>query len=647
MGSPISPAPVTGHGPDYLPPFLSNGLIGLRVNEIPLRAGVATVSGLSGIDPVTHSKSSPYAPYPLAGDIKLGELRLSEVPHNARFVEQRYDFSCGELTSRFTFESDGLLAHVEVLTFCSRTMPLLVLQEITLNVNQPADVVMTALIDDRGIPGSRSHRWTSVPGEGSELVDGTLAWRTFGEIATVGVSYSAELLGDPSATRSTIEDEQAPLGTHFAFRARPDRRSRLRQIAAMVPSAMHHQPEAEAIRLVTAGRICGFDELRRRNQAVWAKLWRSRILIHGAEGRWQALADAAFYYLQSAAHPSSASSIHIFGLARWPNYHYYFGHVMWDVETFVLPPLLLLQPDAARTILDFRSRTLEAARLNARMRGYGGVLYPWESDPELGEEATRGSGTGSFYEQHVNMSIALGFAQFVYATGDEWMLREQAWPVLRGVAEWICSRVERTERGYEIRQTMGIAERKEPQDNVAYVNMAASVTLREAARLARRLGLEPPDKWEEIARCIAIPLDARRRVVLDHDGYRRTEEKGATPGTLAGIFPVGYELDESVGRATIEFYLAQADDYLGSPMLSALYGAWAARLGDRERSLHFFEEGYAAFVSDRYLITHEYRDDRFPEQPVAGPFFANIGGFVMSLLYGLPRLRLSEGDPSS
>ena len=90
-----------------------------------------------------------------------------------------------------------------------------------------------------------------------------------------------------------------------------------------------------------------------------------------------------------------------------------------------------------------------------------------------------------------------------------------------------------------------------------------------------------------------------------------------------------------------------ADGYLGSPMLSALYGVWAARLGDRAQSARLFEEGYAAFVSDRFLNTHEYREDRFPEQPVAGPFFANLGGFLLGCLYGLPGLRIGPGTPES
>jgi hypothetical protein len=70
-------------------------------------------------------------------------------------------------------------------------------------------------------------------------------------------------------------------------------------------------------------------------------------------------------------------------------------------------------------------------------------------------------------------------------------------------------------------------------------------------------------------------------------------------------------------------------------------------LGDRECAARLFEEGYAAFVSDRFLNTHEYREDVYPDQPVAGPFTANLAGFLTGCLYGLPGLKLGPGTPQS
>ena len=69
-----------------------------------------------------------------------------------------------------------------------------------------------------------------------------------------------------------------------------------------------------------------------------------------------------------------------------------------------------------------------------------------------------------------------------------------------------------------------------------------------------------------------IPMDDRRRVVKSHETFtaRATGRSAATPEPLAGIFPMGYELDPETQRETIRFYLDRVDPYLGSPMLIRL-----------------------------------------------------------------------------
>jgi len=338
------------------------------------------------------------------------------------------------------------------------------------------------------------------------------------------------------------------------------------------------------------------------------------------------------------------ASTNIFGLAQWPGYHYYYGHVMWDIEAFALPVLLLTQPAAARALLDYRSRSLGGARFNAQLWGYRGAQFPWESSPLHGEEAAPELGSAAMYEHHVSMVVAHAFAQYAQATGDHRFLREQAWAVLAEVAEWITSRAERSPRGYEIRRAMGIAERKEPSDNVAFVNMAACVALDDAVWAAEQLGQPVPQVWRAVRRGLVIPMDGD--VILDHDGYHPDIEKGATPAALCGLFPLGFQVPPNVFDKTVRFYLDIADQYVGSPMLSALYGAWAARIGDRRTSLELFDAGYAQFVSPRFMNTHEYRDDRLPDgTPPAGPFAANLGGFLTACLYGLTGLHISAAEP--
>src|SRR5207237_1670853 len=135
----------------------------------------------------------------------------------------------------------------------------------------------------------------------------------------------------------------------------------------------------QAGRMASMAAQLGYDKLRKDNRGAWAELWKGRIVLVGAGRRWQELADAAFFYLHTSAHASSLFSTSMFGLAFWPNYHYYRGQVMWDIESFVFPPLVLTDFYAADGLLDYRFQRLEAAQRNAALYGYRGLQFPCAS----------------------------------------------------------------------------------------------------------------------------------------------------------------------------------------------------------------------------------------------------------------------------
>src|SRR4051794_25179572 len=644
VSGPFSPAPVIDDDRDHLPAYVSNGVIGIRVRDIPLRTGTAAVSGLEGEHPVARIACVPSGPYPLTGDIVVNSVRLSERWNRVFDTEQRYDFATGELHSRFRYAVDGVTLTVDVLTFCSRTQPSLSAQQVTVVADQSCAIELAVGIDPTEIPGIWRERCTSVPATQEDGIDGVMLWETLGGLGSCGGAYWTEVDG-PETTRSkSAEDGRALTTAYRAEKVRAGQPFVVRQVTSLVPSSDHQQPHWHATRLAALGRRIGFERLRSDNAEAWRQLWRGRVVLLGADDRWQALADAAFFYVHTSTHPGSFST-HPFGLAQWHGYHYYYGHVMWDVESFLLPSLLFTNPDAALAMLEYRIRNVDAARENARLNGCCGLQFPWEGSPSRGEEAAPGLGPAAAYEHHVSLDVAKAFTDYANVTGDDYFLTERAWPVLAGVAEWITSRALQTDRGWEIHQAMGIAEREEPADNPAFVNMAAAVALRSALRCAERLRVNAPKSWRAMADNIVLPINGDN-VILDHDGYTRREEKASTPAALAGLFPLGFGVDEKTERATLRFYLDMADDYAGSPMLSPLLGAWAAMVGDRARSSHLFEEGYAKFHCDRFNVVHEYRDDKFPDQPVSGPFMANMGGFLISCIYGLTGIRIGPDDPT-
>ena len=646
MAGPISPPPITARAVTALPPYVSNGVMGLRYPGLPHLPGTTMVNGFAGTNPDDGVEGFARAPFVIATDVQVDGVWASNAPEWTRLVRQHYDFATGELHTRWTFRVEGTIATVDSLVFCPRSVPALAACELTVRVDNAADVAIAAGIDPADVPGrgdAHAQPQDQGPNEG---VDGRLRWHPPGEISTLGMAYATSFRGDAGAARQTAtRDERGWFSTTYRLRARTDRPYRLTHISASVPSLSHAQPDEQAGRLAALAAQRGLDRLRDENRSIWTDLWKGRITIDGADPRWQAITDASTYYLLSSVHASSLASTSLFGLAYWPNYHYYHGHVMWDIETFSLPPLLFLQPDAARALLDYRSRHLEAAHHNAALHGWLGAMYPWESCPVHGDEVTPGA--RPYTEDHVSLDIALAFASYAHVIGDLDHTRRFGWPVLRSVAEFVASRVIRSERGFEIIDTVGPREHYEPVANNAFTNMAAATVLRQAADIATAIGECAPPSWREIADGLVLPQDTRRGTIINHDGARLDEPQGGVPEGAAGLFPVGYKAPREVELATYRYAAReQAKSYVGGPMLSAVLPVYAARAGDPALARALLESGFGDFINEPFVEPDEYPRSR-TDRPRASPMFANLGGYLTGLLYGFTGIQPSTAEPDS
>jgi trehalose/maltose hydrolase-like predicted phosphorylase len=211
---------------------------------------------------------------------------LSQRPHAATFDQQRYDFSNGELTSRFHFTANGVTAHVEVLTFCSRSLPTLVLQETRIAVDAACSLLIKVGVDPEGIRGEMTTR-DAATYNGREVVDGSLRWDGPARLASVGAAFVSQCL-HPDAKRQRGEwGYRNAVATEYSINAQPGQSYTVRQITSLVPSVMHSEPDRQAIRMAWLGNSRGFEQLREENRAAWAELWRGRVHLLGAETRWQ------------------------------------------------------------------------------------------------------------------------------------------------------------------------------------------------------------------------------------------------------------------------------------------------------------------------------------------------------------------------
>ena len=110
------------------------------------------------------------------------------------------------------------------------------------------------------------------------------------------------------------------------------------------------------------------------------------------------------------------------------------------------PSLLLLHPDVASSVVNYRANTIAGARANAQATGYRGTRYAWESANDGTEQTPTWAETREF-EQHITSDVAFGQWQYYLATGDRGWLAARGWPVLEGAADFWASRATPTGGG--------------------------------------------------------------------------------------------------------------------------------------------------------------------------------------------------------
>ena len=128
-------------------------------------------------------------------------------------------------------------------------------------------------------------------------------------------------------------------------------------VGSTLSSVQNNDPHNEAERLTLFAKLEGIERLYNAHQKAWQKLWESDIVIEG-DLRSQRGVRSALYHLYSFARKGTAYSLSPMGLSGLG----YNGHVFWDTELWMYPPLLVLQPEIARSLLEYRFERLAAAK---------------------------------------------------------------------------------------------------------------------------------------------------------------------------------------------------------------------------------------------------------------------------------------------
>lgn len=398
-------------------------------------------------------------------------------------------------------------------------------------------------------------------------------------------------------------------------------------VGSTVSTEHYEDAHNEAERLTIFAALEGRDRLLRRHREAWAELWKSDVIIEG-DLRSQRAVRSALYHLYSFAREGTAYSLSPMGLSGLG----YNGHVFWDTELWMYPPLLVLQPEMARSLLAYRAERLPAARQNAFSHGYQGAMYPWESAGEGSEDTPVWALTGPF-QHHITGCVAWSFWKYYQLSRDKEWLRTQGWPVLQASAEFWASRVERNGPGkYDINNVIGANEWQENIDNNAFTNGMARTALRFAAAAARELGLVPNPDWEHVADNIPI-LTFPDGVTRENATYDGVTIKQADVNLLA--YPLNIVSEEKDIRRDLAYYeprFSPEGPAMGHSVLATLY----ARLGEPEKAYEIFLRSYQPNEVPPFGVLAETAGG-------TNPYFATgAGGMLQAVIFGFGGLEVSE-----
>jgi alpha,alpha-trehalose phosphorylase len=413
----------------------------------------------------------------------------------------------------------------------------------------------------------------------------------------------------------------------------------------------------------------GFDALLAEQERLYAKFWNSAdITISGPAYAQQSIRFNLFHLFQSAGRDGKRS-LAAKGLTG-PGYD---GHYFWDTEIYAVPFFVFTCPEIARSLIEYRISTLDAARDRARIMGHDtGALYPWRTIG--GEECSSYFPAGSA-QYHINAAIAYALVQYLEVTEDFSLLNQGGAEMLFETARiWmnLGHHSERLGGKFSIHEVTGPDEYSAMVDNNLYTNVMAQHHLASAVKVSALLKKRDPafhskaleklnltmgeiEAWQHASDQMYVPYDDQLGIHEQHDGFLEKPEWDFE-GMQADKYPLllnfhplviyrhqvlkqadvvlaqillADKFSKAEKKRNLAYYEARTTH--DSTLSACVYSVANAEAGNRDKAYRFFEETFRMDLENRHANTHY------------GVHIACMAGSWMSVVYGFAGMRHLAG----
>jgi trehalose/maltose hydrolase-like predicted phosphorylase len=603
----------------------------------------AFVAGLYGADPSIESGRTIDAAIPTWSTLAptVGSETYSPTTPTGEIsnYQQSLYLSCGLLRTSLTWTTaDGHATDLVYDVVADRANPHVGAVHLTMVPHWDGSATVNDTID----------------GAGARRLVQTGGGAVKGKSSTMDVNFTTQTLGTAGTAASTLTPGSGIKGAKTAISPQASNLTATDAVTFDVKSGQSYDlskfvgidtaltsaaPETSAVNASRAAAAQGWDGLFSDHAGAWSDLWKSDIQVAGQPDL-QDWIRASLYSIWSSIRPNADDSISPVGLSS----DNYAGLIFWDAETWMYPSLLLMHPDLAESVVQYRAKTLPGALKNAQKYKYQGTFYPWNGagTGDLDQECHSWNPPHCLTQIHLQGDIALSVWQYYLATGDTNWLRAH-WSILQGIAQFWAGRVTANGDGsYSIKNVAGPDEYSNGVDDGVFTNAGAATALRNATKAAQVLGEDAPAQWTTIADHLRMPFDQKNQVFLQYDGYNGSIIKQAD--TVLLIYPMEWPMSQTVAANTLDYYAARTDPD-GPAMTDAIHAIDSAQIGEPGCATNtYLDRSIKPFVRDPFAQFAEARGDKAGSQdPLAGApaydFLTGAGGFAQVFLYGLTGYR--------
>ncbi len=608
---------------NYYGETVANGVIGIVSSPVPLQCKDVVLNG--AYDQYGRGRVSNFLK-----SFNLVNMYLDIDGHrlgaaDAGSMHQVLDMKHANLTTTFDYQDKATISYTY---YALRNLPYTVLVDVTITAKKDIEIIAASVMEApdglRDVQNyynqiDRPHVKLSLLSSIAKSPTGklTLAASTtflFDESNGSEPELIHEMWDNNMHLSKFKKKLKAGTSYHFAI------------AGAAITTAQHDDPLNEAERYVIYAKLQGAEKLKQFHNAAWDSLWKSDIIIEGDDAS-QRDVHAAMYHLYSFVREGTSYSPSPMGLSGLG----YNGHVFWDAELWMFPAILVLHPEMAKSMIEYRYERLKEAEHNAFAHGYKGAMYPWESAATGNEETPVWALSGPF-EHHITADVAIAAWNYFAVTQDTSWLKEKGFPIIKACADFWASRVEKNGPGkYDIKNVVAADEWAENVDNNAFTNAAAKANLQYAILAANILHQPVDNDWADVEQNIPI-LKLSNGVTSEFEGYHGQKIKQADVNLLA------YPLKETTDQQQIKKDLAYYEEKVGegSPaMTHAIFALLYARLKEPGKAWSAFEETIIPNKKEPFGVIAETAGG-------SNPYFATgAGGYLQSVLMGFGGLDIT------